>query len=433
MADNSDSSALRFSHCVTLKLSSSNYLLSKIQFETWLNNQKLLGFVNGGNTCPNATRSVRHGDVVTESRNPEFLTWVQNDQKIMGWLLGSLSEDALRSVYGLHTSREIWFSLAKKYNRVLASRKSDLQQRLNSVSKEGKSMAEYLNSVKQICDQLDSIGCPIPENEKIFGVLNGLGKEYVPVTTMIEGSIDTFPMSFEDAVFKLINYEDKLLKYSEGHVVSPHLAFASDTNYSNRGRGGRSGGYRGRNNYSTRGRGFHQQISNGSSSDSGTRPTCQICNKYGHAAYKCYKRFDHAYQSEDPSQAFVVMRVSDVRSNPWVTDSEATSHITNSIAQLQESQPYSGEDSVIVGNGDFLPITHIGSAVLSGNQGNIPLRDVLVCPNITKSLLSVSKLTSDYPCAIEFDYDGVVIKDKQTRQLLTKGVRHNDLYLLENP
>jgi len=300
-ADNSDSpSAICFTHCVTLKLSSSNYLLWKIQFETWLNNQRVLGLVTGANPCPNATRPVRNGDQVTEAPNPDFLSWVQNDQKIMGWLLGSFSEDALRSVYGQHTSREVWFSLAKKYNRVSASRKSVLQRRLNSVSKDGKSMVEYLNCVKQICDQLDSIGCPVPENEKNFGVLNGLGQEYVPVTTMIEGSMDTYPMSFEDAVFKLINFDDKLQKYAEPAPVSPHLAFASDTNYgrgNSRGRG--SYGSRGRKNYSTKGRSFHQQISNGSSLDSETRPTCQICNKYGHSAYKCYKRFDHAYQSED--------------------------------------------------------------------------------------------------------------------------------------
>ncbi|CAL9229910.1 unnamed protein product, partial [Arabidopsis halleri] len=154
------------------KLLSANYLLWKIQFETWLNNQRLLGFVTGANPCPPATRPVRNREQVTEGPNPDFLTWVQNDQKIMGWLLGSLSEDALRSVYGLHSSREVWFSLAKKYNRVSAFRKSDLQRRLNSVSKDGKSMVEYLNCVKQICDQLDSIGCPVPGNEKIFVVLN---------------------------------------------------------------------------------------------------------------------------------------------------------------------------------------------------------------------------------------------------------------------
>jgi hypothetical protein len=233
MADNSDSSsALCFSHYVTLKLSTANYLLWKIQFETWLNNQRLLGFVTGANPCPNATRSIRNGDQVTEATNPDFLTWVQNDQKIMGWLLGSLSEDALRSVYGLHTSREVWFSLAKKYNRVSASRKSDLQRRLNPVSKNEKSMLEYLNCVKQICDQLDSIGCPVPENEKIFGVLNGLGQEYMLVSTMIKGSMDTYPMSFEDVVFKLINFDDKLQKYAEVPNVSPHLAYATESNYS---------------------------------------------------------------------------------------------------------------------------------------------------------------------------------------------------------
>lgn len=52
---------------------------------------------------------------------------------------------------------------------------------------------------------------------------------------------------------------------------------------------------------------------------------------------------------------------------------------------------------MIVGNGDYLPITHIGSVALQTPTGTLPLEDVLVCPAITKSLLSVSKLTSDFP------------------------------------
>ena len=86
----------------------------------------------------------------------------------------------------------------------------------------------------------------------------------------------------------------------------------------------------------------------------------------------------------------------------------------------------------MVGNGDYLPITHVGTAELPSLQGKLLLKDVLVCPSITKSLLSVSKLTADYPCSIEFDFDGVVVKDKQTKQLLTKGSRQKDLYVLEN-
>ena len=70
-----------------------------------------------------------------------------------------------------------------------------------------------------------------------------------------------------------------------------------------------------------------------------------------------------------------------------------------------------------------MPITHVGTAMLPSLQGNLPLNDVLIFPAMTKSLLSVSKLTADYPCSIEFDADSVILKDKQPRQLLTRGVR----------
>lgn len=58
---------------------------------------------------------------------------------------------------------------------------------------------------------------------------------------------------------------------------------------------------------------------------------------------------------------------------------------------------------------------------------------MLVCPNIAKSLLSVSKLTTDYPCSFEFDCDGVIVKDKETRKILTLGRNHDGLYALEDP
>lgn len=53
-------------------------------------------------------------------------------------------------------------------------------------------MAEYLSEIKSLCDQLDSIGSPITEQEKIYGVLNGLGKEYESIYTVIEHAMDIF-------------------------------------------------------------------------------------------------------------------------------------------------------------------------------------------------------------------------------------------------
>lgn len=112
-----------------------------------------------------------------------------------------------------------------------------------------------------------------------------------------------------------------------------------------------------------------------------------------------------------------VMRTTDksgYEENDWYPDTAATHHITSSTQHLQSAQSYSGNDGVIVGNGDFLPITHIGSVAMPALSGTLPLNGVLVCPSITKSLLSVSKLTDDYPCEFTFDSHNVLIKDKKS-------------------
>lgn len=56
-------------------------------------------------------------------------------------------------------------------------------------------MATYLSEIKTLYDQLDYIGSPILEHENIYGVLNGLGKEYESICSVIEYSMDSYPWS----------------------------------------------------------------------------------------------------------------------------------------------------------------------------------------------------------------------------------------------
>lgn len=87
----------------------------------------------------------------------------------------------------------------------------------------------------------------------------------------------------------------------------------------------------------------------------------------------------------------------------------------------------------MVGDTNFLPITHTGSANIATTSGNLPPKDVLVCPNIAKSLLSVSKVTKDYPCTFEFDCDAVRVRDKETKQILLLGRNGSEgLYMLND-
>ena len=66
---------------------------------------------------------------------------------------------------------------------------------------------------------------------------------------------------------------------------------------------------------------------------------------------------------------------------------------------LYQSKNYTSKNSVIIGNDVSLPITHIGTL---SHVPNIHLLDVLVVPYLTKNLLSISKLTSDFSLSVTF-------------------------------
>lgn len=458
---------LDISNCVTLKLTERNYIHWKRQFESFLSGVGLLSFVNGGSPepiplihVPNISGGYR------DVPNPDHQQWVRSDQIVQAWLVGSLSQDILSVVLGARTAQEVWTSLGNHFNRVSSSRLFELQRRLQTISKTDKSMSDYLKEIKGLCDQLNSVGSPVSEKMKVFAALQGLGRDYEPIKTSIEGAMDSpLPPTFEEIVPRLTGFDDRLKSYEVSQTsVSPHLAFHVDAteqkysqnvNYSQqiphfnqyRGRGGSNGrfGYSRGRGYSTRGRGFYQQSSaaNNTQGDSSSRPSCQICGRFGHNALKCYRRFDISYQSNEPPSAMAAIQVSNdppssdqhYTGAEWYPDTAASAHVTNSHQNLQTSQPYHGHDHVMVADGNYLPITHIGSVPLqtaSGSSGILSLKDVLVCPNIAKSLLSVSKMTVDYPCEFTFDCDGVYVKDKFTKQVLTQGSRHKDLYVLEN-
>ena len=66
--------------------------------------------------------------------------------------------------------------------------------------------------------------------------------------------------------------------------------------------------------------------------------------------------------------ALATMRITDVtdhHGHEWIPDSAASAHVTNNRQVLQQSQPYHGSDSIMVADGNFLPITHTGSGSIA--------------------------------------------------------------------
>jgi len=81
---------------------------------------------------------------------------------------------------------------------------------------------------------------------------------------------------------------------------------------------------------------------------------------------------DYAYQGKHPPSKLVAMATTSnaclAQEQPWLVDSAATEHVTTSLNQLNFPKPYTGQDHLTVGNGQNLPITHIGKTLIPSSS-----------------------------------------------------------------
>lgn len=114
--------------------------------------------------------------------------------------------------------------------------------------------------------------------------------------------------------------------------------------------------------------------------------------------------------------------------NVWLMDSGATHHLTSNLHNLCLHQPYLGDDSVLIGDGFGLDITHTGSLSLSSSARTLRLNDVLCVPNIYKNLISVYRLCNTNKISVEFFLASFQVKDLTSRIPLIQGKTKNELY-----
>lgn len=204
---NMNSLSLNVGNFVTLKLTPSNNPLWREQVLGLAESQDLVHHLTTGSPVPpkfspQNTETTNNQNLQTPNKEntsstitKEFIAWQKSDRLLRGWIIGTLSEEALGLVIGLDTSLAVWNSLKEAYAQDSQEREFTLRQQLTYLRKdEQKSIGEHIRTFKGLCDNLAAIGKPVPEREKVFCLLTSLGPQYETfTTTMLKPPMATYP------------------------------------------------------------------------------------------------------------------------------------------------------------------------------------------------------------------------------------------------
>ncbi|KAL4573020.1 hypothetical protein LXL04_019813 [Taraxacum kok-saghyz] len=355
----------------------------------------------------------------TTQPNPEYTLWKKRDRFVLLWLKSTLSDHASALVARSTSSHAAWQTIEKLFQAQTRATRMQLKVQLQTLTKGSMTMLEYIERKRSISDSLAENLHPVHDEDLIGYILSGLDSSYGSFITAFMMKSETL------TVDDLVGY----LLQEEARLEQEHLRLASITSASNP-----AALTVNRSNFR------HSNPGTGSNSNHSSRPTdprkkrpmCQLCSKPGHEAIDCWQRGNQTdfpsrrpQPKANPRQANLTQNHSSstVFDPSWYVDSGATDHVTPDITKLNIADSYTGDDKVQVGNGNHLSISHIGSSSLS----NLKLSNILVVPDLTKSLLSVSKLTDDNNVCVEFWPKSCSIKTFQGQTLL-RGDKKDGLY-----
>lgn len=278
-----------------------------------------------------------------------------------------------------------------------------------------------------------AVGDTVIEQDQIDSILDGFPEEYNPFVMKIYGTMESF--SLYDVKELLYVQEVQLDKFRQELVVANVSTNVAQANHQTCGVCDQHTNSPGRIRVS-HGRGLGR-----GHTVPGTRPTCQLCGKYGHVIVDCWHRFDETYtftpaQTNDIEsttasidkhvevstypQAMALMAhaheyslPTDLKSRACFPNTGASHHLTFNPCFLHSKKVYNGMSHVNVANGQSLPITCVGSANVSSlsclSFGTI-LNDIILVPCVTRNLLSYSEFSKDNKVVFEFYANKCLVK-----------------------
>ncbi|KAJ0697300.1 putative RNA-directed DNA polymerase [Helianthus annuus] len=463
------------SHKFPFTLKPTNYGYWRQMLESFLTSHNLFGYIDGTVPCPE--QKVQTGEATTD--NPSYAPWISNDAHIRTLLISTVSEESYQHIQG-KTSRDVWQSLERAYAPSTASHEFYLKNQLLRITMKGdEKPIDYLCRAQAYATALANIGKPVLDSDLVMHTLAGLREEY----TGLKGSVlgrkppiqfneiysllsdhdyavtKTFspnpsaflaaaqPPSQPSAVPSSPNLDQLQQQIQNLQLVASQLGYQLQPNPSQPQAyfGSRSNNNQNRTGRNNRGRGNSRGSFNPRSRDNGgtrqfswasTQNTVYgHCNRCGIAHLPSQCPNQNSGQSRSAPQANFTAFTDGASSSgsTWKTDTGATHHATPDLSNLDNSEAYFGNDSLLVGNGSSIPIFRIGSSKIHSSNKIFNLSDILHVPKLKQNLLSVQKFCFDNDVFFEFHSSYFLVKDESTRTILLSGPSEHGLYSIRLP
>jgi len=239
-------------------------------------------------------------------------------------------------------------------------------------------MESYLNRIKRVHDELTNRSLAIPNKVIAAYTLNGLGKEYDYLASMLSQSYRSNQEIELSSMFSQLLDESRRINASKNRPNQPmeDVEMAMNSH-------------------------------NGNAKPK--KAKCGYCNKPGHAEPNCFAKYpekrpkkatprgkQRSYQSEEVFTCIEQAYIAEVgyNSSIWHLDSGATKHICADIRLFSELEAY--DTTLKWGSASAIHVTQKGNIRLKFTSTNviISLSDVLFVPKLGINLLSVGQLVN---------------------------------------
>lgn len=123
-----------------------------------------------------------NGDsITTQSLTQVYLQWHKANRLFHGWIIGTLAEETLSCVVGLHTLNQVKEALKVTYAQ---EKEFNLIQQISFLRVDF-FFCKTLVIIQNFCDNLATNNRPIENKMKVFSLLNSLRPKYGSITTSI--------------------------------------------------------------------------------------------------------------------------------------------------------------------------------------------------------------------------------------------------------